>query len=455
MKKLDPLLFKFEWTLPAVKCPKKQCSAFQKKYKNLVYSRPKMKNVLPSTDVSENNLIILLDPGYTQEVDQDNFHKFLEEHDSSLVSHSITLTYDNYTADEILMVVLPEDVDDDKPCSFETIGHIAHLNLRDVWLDYKKVIGQVILDKNAHIKTVVNKIGSIDETFRFFKMELLAGEDQMQTVTKEHGCTFEFDYSKVYWNSRLQTEHKRIVDLTRPGDTILDVFAGVGPFAIPLAKKGCTVYANDLNPESYKALIHNINLNKVNDMMHTSNLDGRQFLEEVCIEKLTMHSHEEAALDKKVRLSPESFKKLCERQLTRTHIIMNLPALAVTFLDVFKEKYDNFTIPLVKRKDIRVHCYCFSSSKDYISDAEKQVASNLGHILDEGRETHLVRRVGPNKVMLCVSFDLPWFDEQCVCNCETRDSTFTRKRVLEGGTDPMYERERKFRRYENSDDGPG
>ncbi len=43
-----------------------------------------------------------------------------------------------------------------------------------------------------------------------------------------------------------------------------DMFAGVGPFAVPAAKNvGCRVYANDLNPKSYKALIDNVALNKV------------------------------------------------------------------------------------------------------------------------------------------------------------------------------------------------
>ena len=59
------------------------------------------------------------------------------------------------------------------------------------------------------------------------------------------------------------TEHQRLVESVKPGDILYDVFAGVGPFAIPAAKKGCFVHANDLNPESYHWLQHNIELNKV------------------------------------------------------------------------------------------------------------------------------------------------------------------------------------------------
>lgn len=67
----------------------------------------------------------------------------------------------------------------------------------------------------------------------------------------------------MYWNSRLSTEHGRLVDTFNPIDIVADGFAGVGPFAIPAAKKGCAVIANDLNPASADSLRGNIPLNKV------------------------------------------------------------------------------------------------------------------------------------------------------------------------------------------------
>ncbi len=73
-----------------------------------------------------------------------------------------------------------------------------------------------------------------------------------------------FDFSAVYWNSRLQGEHDRLVSLFQEGEVIADVFAGVGPFAIPARqKKGCGVYANDLNPKSVYHLKENVSLNNV------------------------------------------------------------------------------------------------------------------------------------------------------------------------------------------------
>lgn len=65
------------------------------------------------------------------------------------------------------------------------------------------VTGEVLLDKINMLRTVVNKLNSIDNTYRTFEMELLAGEDNFVTQTKENGYIYELDFSKVYWNSRL------------------------------------------------------------------------------------------------------------------------------------------------------------------------------------------------------------------------------------------------------------
>lgn len=139
-----------------------------------------------------------------------------------------------------------------------------HVNLRDHLLPYKQIIGEILIEKVHGCKTVVNKIDSIDNTYRNFKMEILCGENNMVTRVRENLCLYEFDFSQVYWNSRLSTEHERIAGKCIRADVVFDVFAGVGPFVIPTAKKGCIVFANDLNPESYKWLQHNARLNKVN-----------------------------------------------------------------------------------------------------------------------------------------------------------------------------------------------
>jgi len=68
---------------------------------------------------------------------------------------------------------------------------------------YCEFVGQVILDKLPPVKTVVHKTQSIDNTFRNFSMEVLAGDTDFITVAREHGFSFMLDFSKVYWNPRL------------------------------------------------------------------------------------------------------------------------------------------------------------------------------------------------------------------------------------------------------------
>lgn len=76
----------------------------------------------------------------------------------------------------------------------------------------------------------------------------------MVVTVRESNAKFLFNFREVYWNSRLQHEHDRIIELisesypssrTVKKPVIADMMAGVGPFAIPLAMtKKFHVHAN-------------------------------------------------------------------------------------------------------------------------------------------------------------------------------------------------------------------
>lgn len=152
----------------------------------------------------------------------------------------------------------------------------AHLNLRQQYLPYKSLIAQVLLDKNVAVRSVINKIddvGSASE-YRTFQYELLCGDRNLNVEVKEEDCYFRFDYSEVYWNSRLNTEHHRLVEKFKGGEAVCDVMAGVGPFAVPAGKKMVFVWANDLNPDCYTSLKDAIKRNKVGIYRFPELLEG-------------------------------------------------------------------------------------------------------------------------------------------------------------------------------------
>ncbi|KAK1339266.1 hypothetical protein QTO34_019946 [Cnephaeus nilssonii] len=238
--------------------------------------RPGIKRVIEDPEDEESRLI-MLDPYkiFTNNSFEEAELSILKQLNVSpqISKYNLELTYENFKSEEILRAVLPEG--QDVTSGFSRVGHIAHLNLRDHQLPFKHLIGQVMIDKNPGITLAVNKINNIDNTYRNFQMEVLYGEENMMTKVRENNYTYEFDFSKVYWNPRLSTEHSRITELLKPGDVLFDVFAGVGPFAIPAAKKNCTVFANDLNPESYKWLLHNCKLNKVDNKVKSLTWMGK------------------------------------------------------------------------------------------------------------------------------------------------------------------------------------
>ncbi|KAL8967358.1 MAG: hypothetical protein Q9197_005474, partial [Variospora fuerteventurae] len=187
-----------------------------------------------------------------------------DANDVAVVRYELELNYDYWNYHDIMTAILPDSEQSEIPVGFSAVGHVAHLNLRSQYLPYKHLIASVLLDKNPTIRTVINKIDEVGEEneFRTFKYEVLAGPDDMNVQVREQECLFRFDYSKVYWNTRLSTEHHRLVSKFKPGEAVCDVMAGVGPFALPAAKKGVWVWANDLNPDSYTSLVDNAKRNK-------------------------------------------------------------------------------------------------------------------------------------------------------------------------------------------------
>ncbi|EIW71459.1 hypothetical protein TREMEDRAFT_27096 [Tremella mesenterica DSM 1558] len=366
------------------------------------------------------------------------------------VSDVVELGYDYWAASEILHAVLPDTEGLDIPSAITMTGHIGHINLLDEWQPYKNLIGQVLLDKNKNLRTIVNKLNTIHAQYRYFDMEILAGDDDLITTVNEQSCSFTFDFSKVYWNSRLGSEHERLVKSFSDEEVIADVMAGVGPFAIPAAKRGCYVLGNDLNPESVKWMRHNRVQNKVEETLRVTELDGRQFIRMAAytawtepFQPFVTPSNKRKALKEARRIrdltksssqtstpSPSSLSSQNEIESSPTktpqlinHFIMNLPDSALEFLDAYRgcyhpllsipeftERYgsqgDSCPMPLI-------HVYCFTREMER-HGAERDICSRaserLNHTVSSTMENynlHLVRSVAPGKDMYRLTFRLP------------------------------------------------
>lgn len=324
--------------------------------------------------LDDENRLILLNKTEKNDLSKE-FLDFIQDQGLELEQHQLDLDYGNYNAEYVLKKLLPEELTKDGlQTSFTQTGHLAHFNFKPEYSDYKQLIAQVIIDKNPAIKTVVNKLDTIDNEFRVFPMELLAGVDDYIVTTKELNSLFTFDFKKVYWNSRLSHEHERLVNSFKEPQIVADVMAGVGPFAIPSAKNNVRFLANDLNPESFKWLNLNIKSNKIDRFVRSFNLDGREFIRKApyllldepfqeTIPSLTQKQQKEL---KHANKSPE----LLPVRNYIDHFIMNLPASALEFLDAFKptykaiqEKYSDTDRPLSFTRPM-VHVHCFSKAAD-------------------------------------------------------------------------------------------
>ncbi|KAJ6731414.1 TRNA METHYLTRANSFERASE [Salix purpurea] len=488
---LDESKFDVDLKLWALRIPCQLCKAATRILNGYLLDKPRIKPITEDPTCQKNRYVILSDRVRSHDLSEispqklDELKKLCEV---QVIPYLLTLGYSYWSADHVLKQILPPGVE--VPSSFETIGQIAHLNIHDELLPYKDVIAKVIYDKNyPRIKTVVNKVGAITNEFRVPKFEILAGERDMVTEVKQYGAIFKLDYSLVYWNSRLEHEHIRLVSQFQRGEIICDMFAGIGPFAIPAAQKGCIVYANDLNPDSIRYLKINAKINKVDDCICAYNMDARKFISQlmeapVCennaecnvsmlktCEDCSVQDNDESRIEN-TRLGEEAHatvsgnvedaqdlyknihtfaaankrpsdcclqgiisakfrksgsingagatdasrrkggtnKRLRALELPNTkpwehvdHIVMNLPASALQFLDAFKG--------CIQRKDWKgplplIHCYCFMRANQtqelIVSEAESALNAHIQEPI-----FHRVRDVAPNKAMFCLSFRLP------------------------------------------------
>ncbi len=126
---------------------------------------------------------------------------------------------------------------------------------------------RLLIASRPSIRTVVAPEGHVEGPYRTRRFSVLAGEPTTVTEVREHGLVFRVDLAEVYFSARLSTERQRLAGLVEPGERVLDMFAGAGPFALTLARTARFVAASDINPAAVAAMIENCRRNRIDNVL--------------------------------------------------------------------------------------------------------------------------------------------------------------------------------------------
>ncbi len=236
--------------------------------------------------------------------------------------------------------IVPPDVLAEMPRSFDVIGSKGHavavIEIPSEAEPYGQIIAEALMRVQRNVKSVLSKGSERLGDYRVRDMKLIAGDPNTEVIHRESGCSFRVDPVKAYFSPRESTEREKISSLVEPGESVLVMFSGVGPFAICIAKRQPTAkcVAVELNPEAHRLCLENIRLNKVGDRVRALVGDVRN----VC----------------------PGLREVFDR------VLMPLPKGAYEFLDV--------ALPMVRPGGV-LHFYHWAPRGDPFSDGDRLLYS--------------------------------------------------------------------------------
>jgi len=230
--------------------------------------------------------------------------------------------------------------------AFELVGDIAVLT-EAVEPSKEEIVAKALLRLQRNVTVVAKRISAVEGVYRTRRLEVIAGEHRTETVHREHDCRFKLDLEKVYFNPRLGGECARVAAQVARSDRaeeVIDMFAGVGPFAIQIAKRAppSHVTAIDINPEAVRYLTENIQLNRVQNA---------------------------TAVEGDIRAVYQRFQKTADR------LIMNLPKSAHLFL--------REALSMLKPEGGTIHFYDLESA--YPEEGEEK-RDSVENVIEKAKE---------------------------------------------------------------------
>lgn len=173
---------------------------------------------------------------------------------------------------------LTEDELDLLPRAYDLIGDIAVLEIPEELSDHQYTIGEAFLQIRSSFTTILGKKGAIKGTLRTREYVLLAGVEKTDTIHTEYGCRIAVDLSKAYFSPRLLEEHNRIAQSVQKNEHVVDMFTGVGPFALHIARKvDAKIIAVDINPDAIALLEKSVSLNRLTGLIELVTNDIREY----------------------------------------------------------------------------------------------------------------------------------------------------------------------------------
>lgn len=173
------------------------------------------------------------------------------------------------------LLKLPKGLQEELPTSYDIIGSVILIKLPKGLLRYRKQIGHALIDTHKNIRTVC-LVDPVSGELRTRNITIIAGENQTLTTHTEYGLIFHVDVATTYFSPRLASERKRIVAQVKSGEIVVDLFAGVAPFSIMIARfaKPKIVYAIDKNRKAIDLAMQNVKQNHVLDTVDVIHADA-------------------------------------------------------------------------------------------------------------------------------------------------------------------------------------
>jgi len=171
----------------------------------------------------------------------------------------------------------PKEYVDYLPAKWEKIGDVLTIVFPSELESYKENVAEIYASVLG-CKTVLNDIGGISGEYREPNVEILFGSSVTETVHKENGICYKLDPQKIMFSSGNMDERIRMATISNSNEVVVDLFAGIGYFSLPMAVHGKPkkVFACEKNPISFDYLSQNVTLNNVVDIVEPLKGDNRK-----------------------------------------------------------------------------------------------------------------------------------------------------------------------------------